>query len=150
MGLSLRLTLVNEGAKPAVVLLMSSTLHRSGSRAELLRWDRFEEPKGIETPESSGIRYEFAGYADCVVVPPRSAASKRVQFFGQHSYVFEAGDYELSVAAYIDPKAVAAATLTATFSVSDEQAAAWLNTAGQVGSGRSAGSLTLFLDSKQC
>jgi hypothetical protein len=95
--LNINVAFVNDGARGRALVQMRGRLAASdGSRATDLKWRSFRESRNIAgNPRQFEPSFEFAGWVQPVVVPPRSSEVRTILFSGSEEFILLQGEYDL-------------------------------------------------------
>jgi hypothetical protein len=95
------MVLANAGAKYGVVHRISGTITMPDGFTSDFQWRMFTESKSIgEEGREFKPHDAFVGWAETVVIPARSAISKRIQFISRRGVIVIPGKYRLDFEAF--------------------------------------------------
>lgn len=130
LGLTTGITIFNEGAQYGSVYRIKVELRHAGTlHSTHLYWSMFVEPKNAG---STGLNFqphdEFAGWADTLVIPNRAAVYKRVMFSSREPFELVPGKYDVIFEIFQGVEEAPSCKSATSFSISEQLAAAFLET----------------------
>ncbi|HEX3526550.1 MAG TPA: hypothetical protein VH988_05745 [Thermoanaerobaculia bacterium] len=147
LGFTTGVTIFNAGAQYGSVYRIEAELrHANKIHSAHLRWHMFVEPKNAG---STGLQFqphdEFAGWADTLVIPNRSAVYKRVLFRSREPFELVPGRYDVYFEIFQGVEEAPSCKSATSFSISEQLAAEFLETKSDPETRVSARSITFPL-----
>lgn len=100
--LNLRLALVNDGARSAMVVSILATVRNArGTICELTWRDRYDIVNLGKTGAAINRRFDWKGQADLLLIAPRSGVVEAIGFMAPHETKFGEDDYQLELKVFI-------------------------------------------------
>jgi hypothetical protein len=100
--LNLRLAMVNDGARSAMIVGILATIKRAGGTPCELTWrDRYEVVNLGKPGGGIKRRFDWKGQADLLLIPPRSGVTEAIGFMRPGRTTFAGGDYQLELKVFI-------------------------------------------------